>query len=95
LAVAPQGGLGAWWGRDTWVRSTAIRAAPMHQTWGAMETLIDSGLTRNLGLCNVGAAMLRDVASYARLQPQVLQVELHPHLSQQKLLQFCDHSSRA
>ena len=54
----------------------------MHQTWGAVETLIDSGLTRNLGLCNVGAAMLRDVASYARLQPQVLQVELHPHLSQ-------------
>lgn len=62
---------------------------PCADTWGAMEELVDSGLVKRIGVCNVGTASLRDLKSYARIQPSVLQVEMHPYLTQQNLLRFC------
>eukprot|EP00291_Cryptomonas_curvata_P028098 CAMPEP_0172211824 /NCGR_PEP_ID=MMETSP1050-20130122/36628_1 /TAXON_ID=233186 /ORGANISM="Cryptomonas curvata, Strain CCAP979/52" /LENGTH=673 /DNA_ID=CAMNT_0012892341 /DNA_START=9 /DNA_END=2031 /DNA_ORIENTATION=+ len=64
-------------------------AVPYRETWEAMEQLVDEGLVRNIGACNIGTLMLRDVLSYARIKPAVLQVELHPQLTQDKLLRFC------
>lgn len=61
---------------------------PYADTWGAMESLVDSGLVKRIGVCNIGTAMLRDVKSYARIQPSVLQVEMHPYLTQPNLLRF-------
>jgi D-xylose reductase len=62
---------------------------PIFKTWGAMEELVDGGLVRNIGLCNVGVAILSDVLSYARFAPQVLQVELHPYNTQENLCRYC------
>lgn len=54
-----------------------------------MEELVKLGLVKNIGVCNVGVGLLRDVLSYAKVKPSVLQVELHPYLTQEKLLRFC------
>jgi len=67
---------------------------PMQATWGAMEDLLKappSGVAkvRNIGLCNVNCAGLRDLLSYARVVPAVLQVERHVYLQQPELLRFC------
>lgn len=62
---------------------------PLSETWRAMESLVKEGLVRNIGLCNVGTATLRDLLSYAEVKPTVLQVEMHPYLAQEKLLRFC------
>jgi diketogulonate reductase-like aldo/keto reductase len=51
----------------------------MRETWQAMEELVSEGLVRNIGLCNVGTSMLRDIISYAKVKPSVLQVEMHPY----------------
>ncbi len=67
-------------------------AVSLHETWQAMEELVRSGLVREIGVCNVGCAMLRDLLSYAEIAPAVLQVELHPYLTQDKLLRFCRES---
>jgi D-xylose reductase len=54
-----------------------------------MEELVREGLVRNIGVCNVGTSLLRDILNYATVKPAVLQVEMHPYLAQEKLLRFC------
>jgi D-xylose reductase len=61
----------------------------MHETWAAMESLAESGKVKNIGVCNVTTAGLRDILSYAKIQPAVLQIERHPFLQQPQLLRFC------
>jgi D-xylose reductase len=63
-------------------------AVPLVETWGAMEELVRAGLVRHVGVCNFGTSLLRDLHSYARIPPAVLQVELHPYLTQEKLVRF-------
>ena len=62
---------------------------PISETWRAMEKLVDDGLVKHIGICNFGTSLLRDLLSYARIRPAVLQVESHPFLTQEKLLRFC------
>lgn len=73
-----------WWGDDK--KSVNLQNTPFQETWRAMEELVDEGLAKNIGVSNVGGALLADMLSYARIEPQVLQVELHPYLTQQPLL---------
>lgn len=68
---------------------------PLAETWGAMEDLVTKGLVRHVGVCNYGTALLRDLLSYARVPPAVLQVELHPYLTQEKLVRFAGESGIA
>lgn len=54
-----------------------------------MEGLVRDGLVRNIGFCNIGTLQIKQVLSYATIKPAVLQVELHPYLTQQKLIRLC------
>lgn len=62
---------------------------PIIDTWRAMEQLADASLARHIGVSNFGCSLLRDLHSCARIRPSVLQIELHPFLTQEKLLRFC------
>jgi D-xylose reductase len=62
---------------------------PIRETWRAMEDLVRAGLVRNIGVSNFSAALLRDLLACTEIEPSVLQVELHPYLTQEKLLRFC------
>ena len=53
-----------------------------------MEELVDEGLVKNIGLCNVQGSLLIDVLRYARIPPQVLQIEVHPYLTQEPLVKL-------
>ena len=68
---------------------------PVAETWGAMEELVDAGLVRTIGVCNFGISLLRDLQAVARIQPSSLQVEMHPRLTQEKLLRFCKQENIA
>lgn len=65
---------------------------PIIETWRAMEQLVNDGLVREIGVCNFGTSLLRDLMSQAEIQPAMLQVEMHPYLTQEKLLRFCQES---
>lgn len=62
---------------------------PIQETWEAMQSLVDLGLTKHIGLSNFNVQSISDILSYARIPPAVLQVELHPYLQQQPLVDFC------
>ena len=70
-------------------------AVPIHETWQAMEELVAAGLVKEIGVCNFGVSLLRDLLASAKIPPAVLQVELHPYLTQEKLLRFCSESGIA
>ncbi|KAF5385095.1 hypothetical protein D9615_001273 [Tricholomella constricta] len=72
-----------WFDDDGKVR---LQNTPMQETWGAMEELVDEGHAKNIGLSNCSGALILDVLRYARIEPQVLQVELHPYLNQNALV---------
>ncbi|KAG9055703.1 NAD(P)H-dependent D-xylose reductase (XR) [Serendipita sp. 407] len=59
---------------------------PIQSTWQAMEKLHDEGLAKNIGVSNFNGSLLLDVLRYARIPPAVLQIEHHPYLVQQPLV---------
>ena len=61
----------------------------MEETWRAMEGLVKDGLVKNIGICNMTCTMMREILNFCEIKPSVLQVELHPYLTQEKLLRFC------
>ncbi|PQO44900.1 aldo/keto reductase [Blastopirellula marina] len=63
---------------------------PIRETWEAMERLVEASLAKNIGVCNFNVALIRDLLNYASVRPSVLQVELHPLLTQEKLLRYCE-----
>lgn len=66
-----------------------LDAVPIQETWRGMEDLCSRGITKRIGVCNFGVALLMDLMNYATIQPAVLQVELHPLNSQKALVEFC------
>jgi diketogulonate reductase-like aldo/keto reductase len=60
----------------------------MGATWAAMEALVAQGLVKNIGVCNFSTQLLRQLLSTCRIRPSTLQIEMHPHNSQERLLRF-------
>ena len=63
--------------------------APLHETWAAMEQLVDQGLAKSIGVSNYNGSSMLDLLRYARIPPQALQIEHHPYLSQPVLVDLC------
>jgi aldehyde reductase len=59
------------------------------ETWKAMESLVDQGSCRAIGLSDVVLETLVPLYEAARIKPAVVQVESHPYLPQTGLLEFC------
>lgn len=59
------------------------------ETWRALEILYKEGRVKAIGVSNFQIHHLEDVMKDAEIKPMVNQVELHPYLSQQALLSFC------
>lgn len=58
-------------------------------TWKAMESLVDGGRCRAIGLSDIGLDELRPLYESARIKPAAVQVEAHPYLPETELLDFC------
>jgi D-xylose reductase len=63
---------------------------PLYQTWQAMESMVDKGKAKRIGVCNYNTGLMHDLMSYARIKPAMLQVESHPYLTQERLLKLCE-----
>ena len=67
----------------------ALEEVPISATWQALEDCVARGLTRHIGVCNFSIAKLDALCRQAAIRPAMNQIELHPYLQQQPMLEFC------
>ncbi|WP_295801194.1 aldo/keto reductase [Mucilaginibacter sp.] len=65
------------------------RDVTLADTWKAMESLVDDGRCRAIGLSDISLKELLPIYESARIKPAVVQVEAHPYLPETELLEFC------
>ncbi len=65
------------------------RGVTLLETWRAMESLVDRGRCRAIGLSDISLNELLPIYESARIKPAVVQVEAHPYLPETELLEFC------
>jgi len=62
---------------------------PLTQTWEAMQEQKESGATRHIGVSNFNQAKLKELLKMGGETPEMNQIELHPFLPQEPLVDFC------
>ena len=62
--------------------------ATIQETWTAMESLVDKGLCKSIGISNFNAQLIMDLLRYAKVKPATLQIEHHPYLAQDGLIEY-------
>lgn len=60
----------------------------LEDTWAAMESLVDEGLTGAIGLSDIDVKGAKRIADTARIKPAVVEVESHPYHPQWELHQL-------
>jgi alcohol dehydrogenase (NADP+) len=65
------------------------RGLTLLDTWKAMESLVDRGTCRAIGLSDISLNELLPIYESARIKPAVVEVESHPYLPETELLEFC------
>ena len=67
----------------------SLEEEPLDLTWAEMEKAQQQGLVRSIGVSNFGPKKLADLIEKAQITPAVNQVESHPLLQQNELIDFC------
>ena len=73
-------------GPDDFIPLTEV---PLESTWGAMLEVREHGLTRQAGVSNFSKGQITRVRDASGETPAVNQVELHPYMQQDALLEAC------
>jgi alcohol dehydrogenase (NADP+) len=68
----------------------ALAEAPLAATWEAMLKLREAGLARQVGVSNFSKGQITRVRDATGETPAINQIELHPYLQQNGLLEACD-----
>ncbi|XP_066595548.1 aldo-keto reductase family 1 member B1-like [Prorops nasuta] len=58
-------------------------------TWKAMETVLNKGLAKNIGVSNFNSEQIDRLLKNCTVKPVTNQIECHPYLNQRKLSNFC------
>lgn len=67
----------------------SLEEAPIIDTWNKMLEAKKEGLVKHVGVSNFSVKKLKDLLSKTDDAPEMNQVELHPYLQQNDLLEFC------
>jgi len=67
----------------------SLEEIPIAVTWKAMEACVGQGLTRHIGVSNFSVHKIKELLKDCSIKPEVSQLELHPFLQQNAMLNFC------
>lgn len=58
----------------------------IRETWEIMESFVDDGKLRAIGVSNFNPHHLEELLGYARIRPVLNQIEIHPYMTQQEVV---------
>jgi D-xylose reductase len=67
----------------------------IRETWEALETIVDNGVARSIGVSNFSGQSIYDLQHYARYPISTLQIEHHPYLVQPQLIALAQENNIA
>lgn len=67
----------------------SLEEAPLAETWKALQESQNEGLVRHIGTSNFTVKKLQQLIGVGGQKPELNQVELHPYLQQQALIDWC------
>jgi len=59
------------------------------EAWQGMEDAQKAGLAKSIGISNFNSLQVERLLKSAKVKPAMNQIEVHPYLSQEKLINFC------
>ncbi len=73
----------------------SIEEIPVSTTWKAMENLVGNGLAKHLGVSNFSIKKINKLLGVCEIRPEANQIELHPYLQQNQMLEYCNKENIA
>ncbi len=58
------------------------------KTWAQMESLVESGMVKNIGTSNVTIAKMKLILRDCKIKPVLNEMEIHPHFQQPELYNY-------
>ena len=79
----------------TGLKFYTLEEKPLSSTWKGMEACVKAGKTRGIGVSNLSVRKLEQLLQDKNLEipPAINQVERHPYLQQNSLVDFCRESN--
>ena len=71
----------------------SLEEAPLKETWNMMLEAKKQGLVKHVGVSNFSSMKLEELMEETSENPEMNQVELHPYLQQNDLLEFCSSNN--
>ncbi|CAI6334424.1 unnamed protein product [Periconia digitata] len=75
-----------WWMQDN--KTVSPARVPIRETWEQLESLVDAGIAKSIGVSNFQAQSLYEIHTYNKHPISSLQIEHHPYLVQPELIQM-------
>lgn len=66
-----------------------IRSFDHREAWKEMEKLVETGKVKAIGVCNYSKRYLEELLPVAKIVPAINQIEKHPQLPQQEIVDLC------
>ena len=70
-------------------KGNKINLVPLHKVWPIMESFVEKGYTKYIGVSNFNVQSLLNLLSFCKIKPLVNEIEFHPYLFQKQLVNFC------
>ncbi|KAG0434604.1 Aldose reductase [Dictyocoela muelleri] len=66
-----------------------LKTFELEKVYRNMENFVKNGKIKSIGVSNFGIGNIRKILEFCEIKPAMLQIEFHPYLQQNELIDFC------